>query len=350
MNFWKYLCSQSCITDTNTHGYTYLLEQFFLKKESKLFIIHSFVFWYSCNISPGLINTKPLNSITPLRKIMVHTVTGLPVETHIRGQEYKLLLWYKSLCLPDRSTNFDAILPSSVVTSNDYISSHTDTLVSEFWITHDLTTCIKAITVYMSKELLWYIEVHRWILFLVFSYNTYYHPKNLELLPGMEIRVLWIPSMEIITFVVFLEIFQSKLTVDLCYNNIIYLGIHPLIHYDDISCMDTCLNHAITWYFDHNGTLRMWNEVCININIVSILFVSGGWKSCLYWFIYFLSKETLLRHEWILIFPEVPSFYQTAEEVGDTPFGTKTKKFTYLLKVWELFVLTEILSKGCYVL
>jgi L-rhamnose isomerase len=89
-----------------------------------------------------------------MRKIVMHAITGLPVETHIRREHNEILFRYQSLCLPDRGTHFDPILPSLVVTGNYYVSPDTDTLVSEFWITHNFTACIKTITVYVGKKLL----------------------------------------------------------------------------------------------------------------------------------------------------------------------------------------------------
>lgn len=161
MNLGEDLCSEASITDAYTHRDANLHKYFMLEEKGELVIGHSFIGRNPRNISPRFIDTKPLYPITPLKKVLMHPITHLTIETHIRREHHEVPLWNHPLCFPDGSPDFDTIFPSVVVTRDDDISSDTDTLVTEPRITHDLTARIKAITIYMSEELLRDIEFHK---------------------------------------------------------------------------------------------------------------------------------------------------------------------------------------------
>jgi len=153
MDFGEYLCSQASITDSYTHGDAYLFEELSLEKESKVMLTLSFVFGYACNICPHFIDTKSLYTITPLAEIFGHTVADISIVVHIWWEHHKVLLWYHPLSFPYRCSYLHSVLSSIIITGDDDVSSHADTLIPQLWISKYFTARIKAVTIYMSVEL-----------------------------------------------------------------------------------------------------------------------------------------------------------------------------------------------------
>jgi len=113
----------------------------------------SFVFGYACNICPDFIDTKSLYTITPLAEILGHTVADISIIVHIWWEHHKVLLGYHPLGFPYRCSHLHSILSSIIITGDDDVSSHADTLIPQLWVSEYFTARIKAVTIYMSVEL-----------------------------------------------------------------------------------------------------------------------------------------------------------------------------------------------------
>lgn len=189
MYFWKYLCSQSGIAYPYAHGNTYFSQYLSLEELSKSIFRKPLIPSYTRNISPKLIYTKSLYSIAPLREVLGKPITHFSIVAHIGRQEYKIFFGNKSFCFPNWGPDLYPVLSGFVITCYDYIPSDTNAFFSQFWISHNLTAWIEAITIYMSKDLLWNIELHKEGLFLVLSDYSRHYSKNLEFLFRIKRRV-----------------------------------------------------------------------------------------------------------------------------------------------------------------
>ena len=154
MYFRKYFCSQSGIAYAYTHGNTYFSQHFSLEELGKSVFRKPLIPSNTRNISPEFVYTKSLYSVAPLRKVVSKSITHFSIVAHIWGQEYKISLWDKSFCFPNRGPDLYPVLAGFVITGNNYIPSDTNAFISQFWLSHNFTACIEAITIYMSKDLL----------------------------------------------------------------------------------------------------------------------------------------------------------------------------------------------------